>query len=350
MAINIIESWTGPGQRDASIIPTERKDNAAHPSSSTLAFEHWYFDAHLDNGYIVVGFLQTRELVNRKPGVELHVYSPDGERREIIVPYRHEQATASTTECNIAIGDNYAHVVFGDDELPVHRVHLAEGDLEFDLTFTNEVPTWKPGGGFTSYGDRDFFAWVVAAPKASVSGTIRIGSKTLDATGRGYADHNWGIGDMKRLIDRWYWGRLYVDDFTLVYANVLTQKKYGKHESRPLMLARGEEVVLSTGETTLTEGPAVFDAVGNRTYPSWIRLQVPDAVDLTLTVQKVIHAHDYLADIPVAGSKLLKPALNRILGRPGYFRFRSTFDLTVIHDGETHHKTGTTLHEMVALK
>ena len=350
MAMKIVESWTGPGRNDADIRRTEVKDNAAHPSSNKYAFEHWYFDAHLDNGYIVVGFLQTRELVLRKPGVELHVYSPDGTRREIIVHYSPEEATASTTECNVKIGNNYAYVDHGTGDLPVHRVHLAEGDLEFDLTFTNEVPTWKPGGGYTSYGDQDFFAWVVAAPKASVTGTVRIGSETFEAKGRGYADHNWGIGDMKRLIDRWYWGRLYVDEFTLVYANVLTQKKYGRHESRPLMLARGDEVVLSTGDTTLTEGPAVFDEVGNRTYPSWIRLQVPGSVDLRLTVQRVIHAHDYLADVPLAGSAILKPVLNRLLGRPGYFRFSSTFDLTVTREGRAHHSTGTTLHEMVALK
>ena len=163
MAMKIVESWTGPGRNDADIRRTEVKDNAAHPSSNKYAFEHWYFDAHLDNGYIVVGFLQTRELVLRKPGVELHVYSPDGTRREIIVHYSPEEATASTTECNVKIGKNYAYVDHGTGDLPVHRVYLAEGDLEFDLTFTNEVPTWKPGGGYTSYGDQDFFAWVYSS-------------------------------------------------------------------------------------------------------------------------------------------------------------------------------------------
>ena len=60
-------------------------------------------------------------------------------------------------------------------EAPVHRLHLSEGDLTFDLTFENEVPTWMPGGGRTTYGDRDYFAWCVGAPRAKVSGTVRIG-------------------------------------------------------------------------------------------------------------------------------------------------------------------------------
>ena len=54
--------------------------NAAHLDDHKLAFEHWYFDARLSDGHIVVGFIQTRELIQRKPGVELHVYRPDGTR------------------------------------------------------------------------------------------------------------------------------------------------------------------------------------------------------------------------------------------------------------------------------
>ena len=49
-------------------------------------------------------------------------------------------------------------------------------------------------------------------------------------------------------------------------------------------------------------------------------------------------------------SPFVKPLINRVVGRPGYFRFRSDFTLTVRLDGDAHVRRGSTLHEMVALR
>lgn len=93
----------------------------------------------------------------------------------------------------------------------------------------------------------------------------------------------------------------------------------------------------------------LYSDVAHREYPQWIRLTVDGVVDLRLDVQQVIHAHDLLDDVPVVRSRFVKPILNRIVGRPGYFRFDSTFELTVTLDGVTRTETGRTLHELVAL-
>ena len=63
----------------------------------------------------------------------------------------------------------------------------------------------------------------------------------------------------------------------------------------------------------------------------------------------IVHAHNLLEDIPLAASPLIKPIVNRLIGRPGYFRFRSDFSLSVSVDGLTQERHGSTLHEMVAL-
>ena len=54
-----------------------------------------------------------------------------------------------------------------------------------------------------------------------------------------------------------------------------------------------------------------------------------------------MHAHDLLDDVPVVRSRLVKPLVNKLVGHPGYFRFESDFDLTVIVDGEKFERTGT---------
>ncbi len=352
----VTETWHGPGRRDGTIAPVPASANAAHPTGARTAFEHWYFDALLDDGHIIVGMLQSRELVARKPGVELHVYSPDGARREIIARYSDADIDVATDRCRVRIGANTASAEFPEDGgPPVHHLHMAEEDIVFDLRYDGELPSWMPGDGRTSYrrGGRDtgeFFAWVVGAPRARVSGTVRLGGKTLAARGIGYHDHNWGVADMKRVIDRWYWGRLYTDDYTLVYANVLTQKAYGAHWATPLMLGRDGTVILSSGEVRLETGPERFHPVAGRTYPESLRMTVPGQVDLLLEVQDIVHAHDFLADVPIVRAGPVKALARTALGRPGYFRFRSRYTLTVNEGGRDEVRTGTTLHEMVALK
>ncbi|HKT02376.1 MAG TPA: lipocalin-like domain-containing protein [Rugosimonospora sp.] len=349
-ARTIVETWTGPGRRDEVIRPVPAGGNGAHLARHRYAFEHWYFDAVLDNGYLVVAFLQSRELVTRKPGVEVHVYAPDGTRRTLVKRYPAHAVSTSPERCEVHIGPNSAVLDAAESGLPVHRLRLAEEDIALDLTFRSEVPAWMPGDGKTLYGDVEYFAWVVGAPRAAVTGTVRVGDTTMDARGRGYHDHNWGVADMKRIIDRWYWGRIYADDLTLVYASVLTTPGYGASWVTPLMLAYKDSVVLSTGQVTVTPGNPRFDATVRRPYPDSLHLAVADQLDLRLDVRAVVHAHDLLDDLPVARNRVVKPLLRAVVGRPGYFRFRSDFTLSAVVDGATQERTGTALHEMVALR
>jgi len=348
----IVEVWNGPGRRDAVLTPVQAQHNALHPSPSTLAFEHWYFDAHLDTGHMVIGFLIKRrpeDLPFARPWVEMMVYAPDGTRRQVSKRYPKSVTAFATDTCDVRIGDNRAHTEYPPDGPPIHHLHMAEDGIVFDLRFHNETPSWMPGKGETRFGAENSFGWMVGAPRAAVSGTIELDGARHEVTGRGYHDHNWGVGDMKKIIDRWHWGRLYVDDYSLLFASVLTQRSQGGHEISPLMLARHGDIVLSTGETVLTEGPAIFDFVAGRTYPEWVELEVPGSVELRLVVDKVIHAHDLLDDVPVIRSRLIKPLVHRLVGHPGYFRFESSFELTVHTDGGPEKRAGSTLHELVAL-
>lgn len=352
MALTITDAWNGPGLKDGELTVVQNKDNGVHSSTNKRAFEHWYFDARLDTGHTIVAFLTKRrpeERANCDPSVELIVYYPDGTKRQVRTSYPKSEGSFSAEDVDVRIGPNKCWVD-RSGPLPVHRAFLAEEDVVFDLTFANELPSWMPGRGETHYGPVDHFGWVVAAPRARVSGTVRIGDLTLDAAGIGYADHNWGVGDMKRIVQRWHWGRLYTDDFSLLFANVMTQKRLGHHWSQPLMLAKNDQIVLSTGEVTLTEGPTMFHQAANRDYPTWISLEVPGQVELRLNVERIIDCMDLLDEVPVVRSPLVKPLVRGLVGRPGYFRFDSTYELTVYEDGRAEHRTGRTLHEMVALR
>ncbi|MBJ7332051.1 MAG: hypothetical protein JHC95_19290 [Solirubrobacteraceae bacterium] len=351
--LEVVDRWSGPGARDAVIRPIPLHENGAHPSDAKGHFEHWYFDARLDDGHVIVGFLQTSELMTKKAGVELHVYEPNGTRHEVRKFYPHSAARAATDRCDVQVGHNWGRVV-DSGALPVHQIFIAEDGLEFDLTFESLVPMWQPGEGRTTYGDDSYFAWLVAAPRAVVTGSIVVNGVRHQVTGTGYHDHNWGVGNMPRIVDHWYWGRVYAEDLTAIYATIFTTGRYGNAVSTPFMLANGGDIVLSTGEVEITEGERVYDEVADQSYPSSLTLMAGGVAELRLEVQEVIHAHDLLNDVPVVGKRFVKPVakpiINRLLGNPGYFRFRSDYTLTAEIEGELVVRTGSTLHEAVALR
>jgi len=347
MSIPIIEAWTGPGKKDREIQLIEPKENAVHAKEGRIYLEWWYFDAILESGHVVIGFLQASELLSRKPGVELHVYMPTGEKISEIRQYGVSDMRISDTTCDVQVGKNCVTASYpAGGGLPTYTLHIAEGNLEAQLTFTAQVPGWRPGLGKTTYGKRGYFAWIVPIPRARVEGTVRIGDTVIKARGVGYHDHNWGTADMKRILTHWYWGRIYAEDFTLIYAYVRTGRRFANACSKPLMIAHGDRVIYSTGQWELVEGPPVFNAVANRHYPRYVTIDAPGEFSLRLDVKEIIDAHDFLEAI----GRPLKWVINRTLGRPGYFRFRSDFDLTVVDNGKTFRRTGQTLHEMVALR
>ncbi len=347
MSRDVFEAWTGPGKRDREIQLIEPKENAVHVVDGRTYLEWWYFDAILETGHVVIGFLQASELLSRKPGVELHVYLPSGEKLSEIKRYDVSDVRISEDICDVRVGDNSASVTYPQGGAPpVYTIHIAEGNLEAKLTFTVQVPGWRPGLGKTTYGKKGYFAWIVPIPRARVEGTIRINDTVIAARGIGYHDHNWGTADMKRILTHWYWGRIYADDFTLIYAYVRTNRRFGNACSKPLMIAHKDRIIYSTGQWELSEGPSVFNAVANRHYPRYVTIDAPGEFSLRLDVKEIIDAHDFLEGL----NPLLRWGINTTFGRPGYFRFKSDFDLTVVDKKEAFHRTGQTLHEMVALK
>ncbi|MEN6473988.1 MAG: hypothetical protein ABFD81_08245 [Syntrophaceae bacterium] len=352
MTEKIVETWLGPGSQDGRIEPVANGENALHPVDGKFYGEWWYFDARLDDGHVVVGFLQAAELMTRKPGIELHIYKPSGEKLSVVKSFKTSDLRASQAYCDVWVGQNHGHIVDPREEhLPTHHFMIEADGLGADLTFQSELPAWKPGGGRTYYGDRGYFGWVVPVPRARVEGMVRINGRTMPVKGIGYHDHNVVTADMRRILSRWHWGRLYADDFTLLYAYVITKKRFGNAASKPLMLAYKDQIILSSGEMQAREGDLSYHRIADRTYPRELDISVPGHLSLHFTVREIIDAHDLLTDlVPSLRNPMLKAAVKRLVGRPGWFRFSSDYVLKVTHAGQTFERRGVTLHEMVALQ
>jgi predicted secreted hydrolase len=349
---DVKEGWTGPGRKDGEILPFELKEDALHIEvGKKNHFEWWYFDAHLDGGYTLVAFFYAAYpnpgLDQGKIGVELTLLRPDGRKTQRFIKYDKSEFSASREWPEVKIGDNFMKVEMAENGLPVYEIFLEDEELTFHLTYKAQVKGWKPGDGYSHFADLGYFAWVVPFPKAHVTGTVRDGDKVIDASGVGYHDHNWLNFPFQSVIEHWMWGRVYSDNFTVAYAYIKCNQKVDEHVVKVLMVAKGEEIILSSGEYEFLKSDFEYNENAGHSYPRQIGIRVPGSIDLTLKVDRLYEAVNMLDNF---GAVLRFLAKNVLRMKPGYFRIHSNFVLNVNHEGTSYKEEGSTLHELVTFK
>jgi hypothetical protein len=351
----ITEGWLGPGRKDGEIRLIPQGDDALHIQvGKKNNFEWWYFDARLDSGHTVVIFFYAANPnpgpAAGKTGVEMVLVRPDGRKTQVFLPYKRSAFTASTEKADVKIGQNYLIAEYPDGGLPVYRIHIDENELGFDLTYSALVNGWKPGNGRTEFGKLGYFAWVIPFVRASVEGTVRDGDRStpsVPVAGVGYHDHNWLNFMFQTCIDYWMWGRVYSETYSLSYAFIQCNKRAGNHQIKVLMLAKGQDVILSSGEFEFLPSAFEYNASAKHSFPRQVVIRVPDVLELRMAVENVLEAEDMLDRFPKVLQFL---ARNLLRLKPGYFRLQSGFELDVQENGETLQERGSTLHEIVLFK
>jgi predicted secreted hydrolase len=348
MSTKIKEAWFGPGRKDGQIKSITPKDDALHIDMKKRGtIEWWYFDARLDNGYTVVGFFRAKNERNGKTGVEITIYKPDGKKIQNVIDYPHSALKASKEIPDVQIGNNFIKVDYTNKELPTYEIFLDEGDFGFHLIYKAKVHGWKPGEGYIEFGKSKQFGWVIALPRAEVEGTIKVDGETIQVNGIGYHDHNWLNFNFALLLDAWLWGRIFSENFTVIYAYIKCNKKMDNYPIKVLMLAKNENVFLSSGEYELTQEDFKYNEKAGNQYPNFLKFNITGQHEITLHVQEIIDADNLLHEMgPV--TRFLAKNLLRL--KPGYFRFNSKFQLNLQIDGKTYVEKGTALHEMVIAK
>ena len=346
--MKVREGWTGPGRRDARIERLKPEDDGLHidPGKRSM-FEWWYFDAHLESGHTIVVFFHASNPnpgLEGRIGVELILLRPDGKRIQKFYPYDRSDFSAARDKPEVKIGRNTIKVDQRGSELPVYEIHVEEKDFGCHLKYTAQVNGWKPGTGLSQFGRMGYFGWVIPCARAAVEGTITDEGRLIPVTGIGYHDHNWLNFPFQRIIKYWMWGRMYSTGFTATFAYIQCNDKVDNHTVKVLMLADGQEVILSTGEFDFIQEDYEYNSKAKYRFPRKLVIRAPHELMATLKVVRVLEAQDMLENYhPI----LRFVAKNVLRLKPGYFRLVSDSELDVTHGGKTTHEAGTTLHEIV---
>ncbi len=308
-------------QSDTDNILT-RRDDGAHPCESPFYLEWWYFDISLPNGMALTFIFHLTDLI--KPGAKtgslnVSLFRPGQPTWTQFTLYPRHEIIASSAECDVRMGKNRCWI----DSDDVYHILIDEPQVKAEITFSSLVPGWRPGDGSIQFGNpQRFFAWVVPQPRAKVTGYIQLQDSKWDIEGIGYHDHNWGTVSLLETLNAWTWGRVYMDDYTLVYADMHLSPRYSLSRPLPFLLAHKGQLVLSS----FLDQDAALNPQRNFLFAP-DRVQRPEGwtlswrrndewFDVTLKTRHVLEKSDLIQD----HHPLVKKMIDTLVAHPYYIR------------------------------
>lgn len=127
-----------------------------------------------------------------------------------------------------------------------------DGDVKVELTFQNTIPMWRPGNGQITV-DGGYYAFDLIAPRANVSGRVKVGGEWHDVKGTraGYADHvatNVAPFDLGKRFVRF---RHYNKDVFVIWREILLTEEHGGKSFTWVMVGYKDDIVFEDADADL---------------------------------------------------------------------------------------------------
>lgn len=309
----------------------ETWEDGMRTTGESGTYEWWYFDGKLaDGSTMVVGFY-TKLLTNLRSGIKpvimVNIDYEDGTKVEKQIEYAESDWSASTDQCNVAIGANYFR-----GNLEEYEIHFQDDELTLDIQIQRETISWRPETGHMMFGDDgSFFAWVVAVPQGEASVSYTYKGKSVDTTGSCYHDHNWGNKSLTELVNHWYWSRAEVGPYTVIASEIIAEKAYGYSSLLVFNLSKDGALVQDNGQNvTLLRVFPLPDETTQKPVSHEIRFVYEDdrnRYELKLVIGKKL-VDTYLAQGPM---RMLSKVLTG--SEAAYLRFTGAASLAVYEGG-----------------
>jgi len=330
----------------AEPLTIDQSDDAWHPIEDPNYIEWWYFDIMNGDGSIIRGQFYISGDVSRprrvRTGVRASYVKPDGTELQIDEKFPYSSFKSSTEACEVEIGKNFIRGDISHCEL-----HIENGEKSLDLQLDAGIEGFK---SHACFGDETkCMHWVVPQPRGKAKGTFRTKEETLSIDGLGYRDHNWLNFSPLGVIAYWDWGRVYDEEYTIIFADIVTTKKFDNARIKPLIIYDTGKLLYMTSETkkwSLTKADMRFDPVAQMELPRThlVKLQDEDlSLEMNLRLEKVFQKIDPLADF----NPLVRFLIRTFKAKPSIISLYSVGPGTLNLAGRENALTCTAVHELV---
>ncbi|MBN1376100.1 MAG: hypothetical protein JXA01_08100 [Dehalococcoidia bacterium] len=315
-----------PDPVDPAAFQIKSIDDACHQFSSEEYFEWWYMDASFDNGY---SFVTSWQMANMKAQgvltpfrlVEFSIYDPQGKKTAVVPVFKADEYSTSPNSCDVTMGNNH---IKGD--YPLWNIEFLDGNLGCKLSFGSLTQGFrKPldGAKYFSQSPERYLGWVIAQPKARVTGKLILDGKEIPVTGVGYHDHNWGNCRMPELYSWWHWGRFLSTDYTIIYAAGKSSAITGETPQSSLIVFKGHDLIEFSEQIYADPGELTLDEVTGVKYQKKLVLRMESPFvkgSITHNVKNLVENNPTPAHKPGQGR--------------GYLRFLSDCDIDLNIKGD----------------
>jgi hypothetical protein len=323
-----------------------QSDDAWHPIEDPNYIEWWYFDLMNGDGSLIRGQFYIAGDVSRRlkvrTGVRASYVRPDGTELLIDEKFPYSSFKSSTETCEVEIGNNF---IRGD--LSHYDLHIEDAEKTLDLELDSQI------NGFRSYayfGDETkYMFWVVPQPRGHAKGTFRTKMETLNIEGLVYRDHNWLNFSPLGIIEYWDWGRVYDEEYTIIFADIVTTRRFENAEIKPLILFDKSKLLYLTSETkkwNLTKTDITFDPMAQMELAHTHVVKIKDEdlfLEMKLRLEKVFQKIDPLADF----NPVVRFLIRTFKAKPSITSLYSIGEGKLNLSGHEHTLMCTAIHELV---
>lgn len=299
------DGWTRAAPGRPLVLPA---DHAAHPD---YRLEWWYYTGNLTGddgrpyGYQVTFF---RVGVVREPASAsvwavrdlymAHVAVTDPEGRGHLFADRINRAgvhwAGARTDRYEVWNENWRVSL---DERGRHHLQVQTDAFALDLRLDEGKPAVLQGmDGYSRKGaDPGNASHYYSLTRMPTTGTIRVGERTLSASGASWMDHEFGTSALEAHTQGWDWFALQLDDGRelMLYRFRRTDGKADPYSSGTIVAADGTSLSLAAGDFVITPRRQWASAPSGATYPVEWDLEVP-AMDAVLRVRAVVDAQELM--------------------------------------------------------
>lgn len=272
------QGWTGKASQ-----PT-MKELIPRMSSDEAYSERYSFAVDLDGGgHIGIDFtISNLGFGDGHGAAAVRVKLPKKRKYEWSKKVSESDWSASSSSFGLDIANTKVSAK-GNDAFVLRH----DGEVKVELEFQNEIPMWQPGAGQINV-DGGYYAFDIIAPRANVTGRVKIGDKWIDVRGTraGYADHvatNVAPFDLARRFIRF---RDYNEDLFVMWREIqLTEGNGGKSLAWVVVGYKGK-IVFSDAAASLKFGKIQKDSRTGYEVPRVVQLDARDGKDSVRLVMK----------------------------------------------------------------